>query len=89
MVCEAVPPTSKDPQLIEVMALVQALFENTPTFGPVETVPEDVKLWLTVTAATVKPVSAIAATVRTTTKYFEFLRIAIGCFSSPIQKLIY
>lgn len=83
------PPTSVFPQFIDVRAVVQALFENTPTFGPVVIVPDDATFWLMVTAAIVKPVSAIAATVRAIIKYFEFLKIAIGCFSSPIHKLIY
>ena len=66
-----------DPQLIDAMLFVQALLEYTPTFGPVVIVPEDVKVWLTVTAANVKLASATVTAVKMTTKYFELLAIAI------------
>jgi hypothetical protein len=61
-----------DPQLIEVIMLVQALLEYTPTFGLDVIVPEDDTLWLTVTAAIVKLVSAIAATVKIAIKPDNF-----------------
>jgi hypothetical protein len=62
-----------DPHLIEVIALVQALLEYTPTFGPTVIVPEDDTVWVTVTVANVKPASATAATVKTTIKPDNFL----------------
>jgi hypothetical protein len=76
-----------DPQLIEVTALVQALLENTPTFGPVVIVPEDVKVWVTVTAANVKPATAITTTIKATTKYFEALVISIWYFNPTSVKV--
>jgi hypothetical protein len=69
-----------DPQLIDVIAVVQALLENTPTFGPAVIVPEDCIPWLTVMAANVKPATAIAAAVKSTTRYFEVLRVAIRVY---------
>jgi hypothetical protein len=66
-----------DPQLIAVIALVQALLEYTPTFGPAVTVPEDDTLWLMVTAAIVVSATASAATVKRITVNFEALAIAI------------
>jgi hypothetical protein len=38
---------------------------------------EDDALWLTVTTAAVKPANAIATAVKTTTKYFGALAVAI------------
>jgi hypothetical protein len=69
-----------DPQLIEVIAVVQALLEYTPTFGPAVIVPEDDTLWVTVIAANVKPATATATAVNITIKYFEVLAIAMLYF---------
>jgi hypothetical protein len=69
-----------DPQFIDVMAVVQALLEYTPTFGPVVIVPEDDTLWVMVTVANVKPATATAATVNIIIKYFVGLVIAILYF---------
>jgi hypothetical protein len=66
-----------DPQLIEVIAVVQALFEYTPTFGPVMIVPEDDMLRLTVMVATAKPDRAIAETAKMITKLNSFLCIIL------------
>jgi hypothetical protein len=66
-----------DPQLIEVTAVVQALLEYTPTFGPVAIVPEEDTLWVTVMAAIVVSATASAATVKRTTVNFEALAIFI------------
>jgi hypothetical protein len=76
-----------DPQLIEVIALVQALLEYTPTFGPVVIVPEEDTLWLMVMAAIVVIATASAATVKRITVNFEAFTIAI-LFSS-LSKLLY
>jgi hypothetical protein len=74
MVWDALVPTSIDPQFIEVIAVVQALSEYTPMFGPV-VICEDDAPWLTVKTAAVKPDSAIATVVRTTTKYLPAIAI--------------
>jgi hypothetical protein len=66
-----------DPQLIEVTAVVQALLEYTPTFGPDVIVPEEDMLCVTVMAAIVVSATASAATVRRITVNFEALAIAI------------
>jgi hypothetical protein len=77
MVCEALFPASMDPQLIEVIAVVQPLLEYTPTFGPAAIVPEEDTLWLMVMAAIVVSATASAATVKRITVNFEALAIAI------------
>jgi hypothetical protein len=66
-----------DPQFIEVIALVQALLEYTPTFGPAVIDPEDDTLWLMVMAAIVVSATASAATVKRITVNFEALANAI------------
>jgi len=71
MVREVLSPGCIDPQLIEFIWLVHALFEYTRTYGPVVIVPEDGMFWLTVVAAIVKPATAMAATVRIIAVSFE------------------
>jgi hypothetical protein len=66
-----------DPQLIEVIAVVQAVFEYTPTFGPAMIVPEDDMPWLTVMVAIAKPDRAIAETAKTIIKLNNFLCIIL------------
>ena len=58
-------------------AVVQALLEYTPTFGPVVIVPEDDMLRLTVMVATAKPDRAIAETAKTIIKFNSFLCIVL------------
>jgi hypothetical protein len=73
-----------DPQVIEVIALVQALLENTPTFGPAVIVPEEDTLWLMVMAAIVVIATASAPTVKRITVNFEAFAIAIFCSPSKV-----
>ena len=87
MVCDALPPASIDPQLMEVMALVHPLSEYTPTFGPEAIVPEDVTFWLMVMAAKVVATSAHVTIVRITTRYFAFVAAMRLC--SPLIRIVY
>jgi hypothetical protein len=53
-----------------VRLFVQALFENTPMFGEVVTVPEDPRFWLTVRTASVLAAKENANIVRTIMNIF-------------------
>ena len=64
------PPAVIDPQDIEVILFVQPLFEYTPMFGEVVTVPEEPMFWLTVMTASVLAAKENANTIRTIVRIF-------------------
>jgi hypothetical protein len=81
MICEALPPASTDPQLIEVIwEPVQALVEYTPMFGPEVIVPPEDKFWLMVMAAIVVTANASPIIVIIITVNFDLLASAIFLF---------
>jgi len=59
------PPAVIDPHDIVVMLFVQALFEYTPMFGEVVTVPAEPMFWLTVRTARVLAAKEKANMVKT------------------------
>ena len=69
-------PAARDPQVTEVIGVLQALSENTDMPGEVAIDPDEGTLVLTVIAAKVEAVSAKAATVRMITMVFDVLIIA-------------
>ena len=70
-------PAAIDPQVTDVTGVVQLLSEYTPMLGEVVIVPDEVRFWVTVTAARVEVVSARAVMVSMITIAFEDLSIAI------------
>jgi hypothetical protein len=60
-------PAFKDPQFIEVRALLQALSEYTPKFAETFTAPLDGTFWVELMAAKVVSVNAIATVTKAIT----------------------